>query len=145
MNGKARGTNCVFESEPIHASSLPYLEISVAGDLGRSGTSLELIDTTTGARRAIVPGSEPGNHWTEICVPAFAGGFKLVARDENPEGWFAFSQPREVGRISRLAEIMTQCWRWFVIAGIACAVASFIAHFAALRRTGQSDVSPTPS
>ena len=44
-----------FESLPIRKSRLPYLEIPVAGDLGQTNLSLELVDLATGKRIPVKP------------------------------------------------------------------------------------------
>ncbi|HZV35710.1 MAG TPA: hypothetical protein VFB72_14140, partial [Verrucomicrobiae bacterium] len=78
----------MFESEPVKASALPYLEIAVAGNLGAKGTSLELVDVASGAAIQVRPAVIPGARWVNVRVKAPAGPFKVVARDETETRWF---------------------------------------------------------
>ena len=57
QGGGSRGR---FESLPIRQSALPYLEIPVAGGLGRPGLSLELVDIASGKIFAVTPPAAPG-------------------------------------------------------------------------------------
>jgi hypothetical protein len=89
-----------FESLPARQSRFPYLQISVAGDLGEQNLSLELVDLATGRRIPVKPSQTPGNKWLDCYVRAPAGAFEIVARDASETAWFAFKAPREVGRFS---------------------------------------------
>lgn len=96
----ARGS---FESAPL-TSSLPYLQIQVAGNLGAPGLSLQLVDLASGKVSEVKPAREPGGQWVNVDVKAPRGRFKLVARHDSAAGWFAFKEPREMGRLSFWAE-----------------------------------------
>jgi hypothetical protein len=121
----ARGT---FESAPM-SSSLPYLEIAVAGDLGQPGLSLELVDLESGKRVDVKPAQPPGGEWANMDVKAPAGQFKLVARDDSSTGWFAFKEPREMGRLSFWAQKTIGTAQCFFIAGFLCAAAALVCYF----------------
>jgi hypothetical protein len=119
QGGGSRGR---FESLPIRQSTLPYLEIPVAGDLGRPGLSLELADVASGRTFAVTPPAIPGGRWINAYVPAPAGEFKLVAVDDSDTAWFAFKEPREVGRLSYWAMRTAEAWKYFLAAGLALLV-----------------------
>jgi hypothetical protein len=89
-----------FESMSISRSKLPFLEFRAAGDLGKPGLSLTLIDLTSGKTTAVKPRQAPGDNWRSYQVRAPHGRFKIIARDESDSGWFAFQAPREVGWLS---------------------------------------------
>jgi hypothetical protein len=91
----------VFESEPIRASRFPYLEMEVAGNLGDPGISLELVEIDSGRRTPVRANSKPGGTWERCEVKAPAGEFKIVATDNATDGWVAFKEPCELGRLSR--------------------------------------------
>jgi hypothetical protein len=112
------GAMGTFESLPIRKSRLPYLEISVAGDLGEKNLSLELIELATGARIPVKPSKIAGNKWLDCYVKAPAGAFKIVARDASETGWFAFKAPREVGRLSFWAIQTLSAWKYLLFAGL---------------------------
>src|ERR1700722_4742166 len=117
QGAKARGT---FESLPVRKSALPYLEIPGAGDRGQPGLSLSLVDITTGKTIAVTPQQIPGGKWIDVQVPAPAGEFKIIARDDSDTGWFAFKEPRELGRLSYWTIRILNAWKWFLAAGCVC-------------------------
>ncbi len=129
----ARGT---FESQPVKASALPYLEIPVAGDLGAEGMSLELVDLKSGRVTEVRPAVPPGGEWVNVQVKAPAGEFKLVARDESDTKWFAFKEPREMGRWSFWTLRLLAMWKYFLALG----VAGFLANTGGMiRRPSETD------
>jgi hypothetical protein len=113
---KPRGT---FEGVAMTESKLPFLEIPVAGDLGKPGLSLDLIETKTGKTIPIEPIRPPGGTWQNVCVKAPAGEFRLLARDDSETGWFAFKEPREMGRLSYWSMRALEAWIYFLFAGMA--------------------------
>jgi hypothetical protein len=117
--GAARGG---FVSLPIRQSTLPYLEIPVAGDLGGPGLSLELVDVASGRIFPVTPPAVPGGTWLNTYVPAPQGEFKMVAAFDTEMAWFAFKEPREVGRLSYWAMRTAEGWKFFLAAGLALLV-----------------------
>ncbi len=124
-NGAA-GTG-TFESAPM-TGSLPYLEIAVAGSLGQSGLSLQLVELDTGKVFDVKPSHEPGGEWRNVDVKAPTGKFKLVAQDNSSTGWFAFKEPRELGRLSFWAQKAVDHARCFFIAGFLCLAAAIVGY-----------------
>jgi hypothetical protein len=123
----ARGT---FESRPVRKSALPYLEIPVAGDLGAEGLSLELVELNGGKATEVRPKTVPGGKWVNVHVKTPAGEFKVVARDESDTKWFAFKEPRELGRWSYWTLKLLACWKCFVVIGLG----GFLVNLACLIR-----------
>jgi hypothetical protein len=111
----ARGT---FESQPVRRSALPYLEIPVAGDLGAEGLSLELVELNSGKITEVRPSAPPGGEWLNVQVKAPVGEFKVVAQDDSDTKWFAFKEPREMGRWSYWTLKFLACWKYFIIFGV---------------------------
>jgi hypothetical protein len=105
---------------PVRKSALPFLEIPVAGDLGKPGVSLGLVNLSDGKMTPVEPARPAGDRWLNVLVRAPDGDFKLVARSDDATKWFAFEQPREVGRLSAWAMEMLGAWRIFIIAGVGC-------------------------
>jgi hypothetical protein len=120
FSGKGAQTRRAFESMPIEKSVLPYLEISVAGDLGKPGLSLLLQDQVTGKKTPVRPVRTPERKWLNVYVRAPAHEFKIVARDDNSTGWFAFKAPREMGRLSYWAMNLISAWKGIMAAGLMC-------------------------
>jgi hypothetical protein len=96
----------VFRSTPIK-TGYPYLVLDVGGYLPWPDMSLQLACETqmTCVSQQLVP--EPvgpawqvGQTWQRHVVPAPGGPFRIVASDQNPAAWFAFSAPREIGTLS---------------------------------------------
>jgi hypothetical protein len=110
----ARGT---FESLPVKKSALPYLEIPVAGDLGAGGLSLGLVQQN-GNVTVVRPSTPPGGQWVNVDVPAPAGPFKVMAVDDSDTRWFAFKEPRELGRWSYWTVKLLACWDYLVVLGL---------------------------
>jgi hypothetical protein len=74
-----------------------WLKFETAGHLGEPGVALELHDAQTGALVGSVrPSRVPGDSWRAAYVRAPRRPFVVVARDEDPRHWFAFSAPVEM-------------------------------------------------
>jgi hypothetical protein len=109
-----------FESLPVRKSAFPFLEIPVAGDLGEPGVLLSMFDLNNGKLTRVKPVRPPGGRWQNVLVKAPSGDFMLKAQNDDAGKWFAFEQPREVGRLSAWAMEMLGAWRFFIIAGLGC-------------------------
>ena len=108
-----------FESLALDKSPLPFLEIPVSGDLGLPGLSLELIDLATGRTNTVRPPQIPGGQWLDVAVPAPVGPFKLVGRSDTATAWFAFKDPRPLGRLSIWASRACAAWVVPLVLGLA--------------------------
>ena len=98
---RGAGMTGEWESAPLRLARGGWLKFEVAGQLGEPGVALELRDAAT--RNLLVrarPGKVPNDSWRSVYVPAPAGAFIVVARDEDPGRWLAFSQPVEMGGLS---------------------------------------------
>jgi hypothetical protein len=89
-----------FESQPVPRTRFPYLEFRIAGDLGKPGLSLSLLDLSSGKATQLKPSQPPGHTWQTCRVRAPRGDFKILAVDESTRGWLAFQPPRELARLS---------------------------------------------
>ncbi len=107
-----------FQSMSVTRSKLRFLEFRVAGDLGKPGLSLDLLDLTSGKTTSVKPPQAPGDHWQTYQVRAPHGDFKIIASDESDSGWFAFQAPREAGRLSWLAARLVSFGGSLFIAGV---------------------------
>jgi hypothetical protein len=106
-----------FESLPVSRSRFPFLEFRVAGDLGKPGLSVTLLDLNSGRTTAVKPGRPPGSTWQTCRVRAPQGDFKIIAIDESSTGWFAFQAPREVAWLSWVAARVASFGSGVFIAG----------------------------
>jgi len=101
------------------ASSLPVLRFRIAGDLGRPGHALSLVVKSAAGEIAVEPDAAPGVRWKTVNVVRPPGEWWLEVRDADPDGWFAFSGPFEVGRWSWLAQKLTHLSFAVILAGLA--------------------------
>jgi hypothetical protein len=88
-----------FESTPIQLKH-SYMEIPVAGYLGKEGLSLQLVVEGQEKPIMITPPQLPREQWVSYYVRTPNKPFKLVAIDNNPDFWFAFAMPRSLGALS---------------------------------------------
>jgi len=107
-----------FESARIPASKLPFLEFRVAGDLGKPGLSLLVLDLATGKTTAVKPRKAGGHDWQTCDVKAPRGDFKIIATDQSETGWFAFQPPRELGWLSAASATAASTGRWLFFVGV---------------------------
>lgn len=94
-------------SAPMTAPLHGWLKFETAGQLGEPGLALELHDARSGVLLASVrPSRIPGDGWRAAYVRAPRQPFVVVARDEDPTRWFAFSAPVEMSFLSRVAQVL---------------------------------------
>jgi len=124
--GRGSGAIGTFESLLVDKSPLPYLEIPVAGDLGQPGLALELVDSAASHTNTIRPPQIPGGQWLDVAVPAPVGPFKLIARSDTGTGWFAFKDPRPLGRLSFWAGRACAVWMAPLLLGFALLLSGLI-------------------
>ena len=110
----------IMRSQVIRPS-LPYLQVEVVGRLA-TRMSLTIRSDETGRGRRFV--ASDGNHreWRQAFAAVPPGAeLRLIARDENVEAWFTFSEPVEVGQLSYWAELLLRRALYVVLAGGAIA------------------------
>jgi hypothetical protein len=117
----ARGT---MESS-ILTPKLPYLQIELAGD-PREGMALDLRSATGNKQIRFIPTTRIDPSWRAGFIAVPASEVKIVARDDNPHDWFAFREPREVGRLSFYAEQFVAKGAFLCVLGLTCLFAAFI-------------------
>ncbi len=105
-----------IESELISPPRLPYLEFRVTGDLGRPGLLLKLVGQS-GSTIFVAPPSPSLTSWTGVRVRAPSEPFRIIADDESEQGWIAFCQPREMGRLSFYSNWLLEHGSGFLVAG----------------------------
>jgi hypothetical protein len=130
-----------FESQPMPAPKLAFLEFRVAGDLGQPGLSLKLTELKSGNTTEIKPCTPPGENWQSYQVKAPAGEFKIIASDESSTGWFAFQPPRVVGWLSWLSARLMASGKSLFFTGLAF-YAAVIAWMIADRRRSVREPKP---
>lgn len=105
-----------YQSE-VFTAKRPYLMVPVSGFLGGAGTSLTLVGEENGRIVDVIPKITSvaySNKWQEVLVKAPDTKYRVVAKDESSSLWFAFAEPRSVGRLSyfvnRLINIGDKVW-----------------------------------
>jgi hypothetical protein len=98
-----RGARGSMETETF-LSAFPYLQFEIAGAL-RSETSLSLRDDATGKEVRVNSPARLNENWRPAVVPMPGGKVYIVANDDSATRWFAFREPREMGRFSRYSQL----------------------------------------
>jgi hypothetical protein len=101
-----------FESAPISATRFPFLDFRIAGDLGKPGLSLSILDLHSGKTKSVAPPKPPGPQWQTYRIKAPRGEFKIIAEDASEKAWFAFQPPREIGWLSMGSESIEEMGRF---------------------------------
>lgn len=97
-------------------TSFPYLQIEIAGSL-RTEMSLHVEAPETGKRVRFRPSRPVDAGWRAGVVATPSRSFRIVARDENDAGWFAFRQPREIALLSVYAQWLVERGKWLLLMG----------------------------
>jgi hypothetical protein len=111
-----------FESGRIEPCTLGRLKFGVAGYLGERDLSLGLKSLSNGLESGARPHTLAKEQWSEAIADCPSGPFQVVATDANPERWFAFREPVEIGSISSLAESLIDRSRGLLVIAFAFAV-----------------------
>lgn len=116
-----------------HPQRLPYLVFFLAGNPRAEGHRL-LLERSPGDVEAVWR-TLPGDHWLERRIFVGRGEVYLEARDASPDAWFAFSEPREMGRFSFYAVWITGQHPTVIAIGIFLCCLSFIGYLASTDAT----------
>ncbi len=140
QGGAARGAFRARLASPGHP--LPYLRFSFSGFLGEPGLRFALEGSPGGAPHDWQPHRAlPRGRWREDDLRRPAGqDFFVMAADRSPTGWFAFSEPVEVGFWSRWTGFLLRRGEWIAVAGILLGTGLELAGLAgtrAARRQGR--------
>ncbi len=117
-----------FRSNVITTATLPYLRVEVTGYYITHRQALALVGA---AQRVPVSLRAPaGGRWLARTVRRPAGPFRVVATDEQPDQWYAFRAPVEIGALSAGTEWLLERWHAPLEAG--ALLATFIVLWSAL-------------
>jgi len=97
---------------------LPYLQFEVAGSL-TARPSLSLRDQVTGKEMPVQSPARPNENWRTAVVPVSQHKVQFVANDESPTKWFAFREPRELGRFAYYAQVVVANGKYVFIFSVA--------------------------
>lgn len=104
---------------PIQSpATLPVLRFRIAGDLGTPGHALHLVVKSAAGSIEVIPDSPPADGWIIVTVFRPAGPWWIEAEDADPAGWFAFTEPVEVGRLSWFVEKLLKLHFAVLLAGL---------------------------
>jgi hypothetical protein len=117
-----------FTSEQMPPPRLPYLRFQIAGYLDHSSLKLELYGMDHQLIRAVVPKRLARESWTSVDISSPRVPFYIKATDQTDGhgGWFAFSEPTEIGRLSRLSESILSAGRTLLVMGLAFVIALMV-------------------
>jgi hypothetical protein len=88
--------------------------------------SLHLRSATGDRDIRFVPKTRINTSWRTGIIPVPAAAAKIVARDDNPDEWFAFREPREVGRFSFYADKLVRKGSFLCLLGLICLLPAFL-------------------
>ena len=114
-------------------STLPFLRFRLAGDLGRPHPRLALSLQTRAAEVLIVPDSAAGERWKNVTVLRPDGPWWIAASDSDPDAWFSFAEPVELGRLTWLAEKLLKHHVAFTAAGFVFLLLGIVLHLLSRR------------
>lgn len=106
--GAAPGGEFRWRSQALPAEARPILRFRVAGDLGVDHSRLRLVVKSAAGESVVTPDAAPGARWKTVNVFRPAGEWWIEVRDDDPDAWFAFTRPVEVGRLTWLAAKLTK-------------------------------------
>lgn len=108
-----------FSSDIIDAQG-SYLSLEVSGYLGTPGLSMYLESVPDNKKIDIIPRVVAGNSWQKIVVKIPGQKYRIVAEDltRNSHGWFAFTDPVELGRLRPLTDSLLANGLRICLAGI---------------------------
>jgi len=112
-----------WRSAPAPATTHPILRFQIAGDLGDPNHPLRLILHGADGTEDIAPAAAPGDAWAAVEIFRPSGAWWLEAIDDDPQGWFAVTEPVEVGRASWFVRRLVHSWLAVAIAGGLAALA----------------------
>jgi hypothetical protein len=117
-----------FRSERIMPPRLPYLRFRIAGYLDNSKLKLELYGMDHQLIEAVVPWRLPKESWMSVEIKSPQVPFYIKATDqtEGHAGWFAFSEPTEMGLFSIISESVPSAGRRLLVIGLAFMLAIII-------------------
>lgn len=111
------GVEGVFRSYPFQVSK-GGLRFQVGGYFGESSMHLRIVDADSG-RTVEVSGvpDQDRSAWRYASAPVPGGTVYLEAVDGRPRGWFAFTAPVEVGRLTLWLSRLEEAARWLFLLG----------------------------
>jgi hypothetical protein len=112
-----------WRSRPVTIATRPVLRFYVAGNLGDPARKLRLVIHGANGTEDIAPAAAPGDAWAAVEIFRPSGAWWLEAVDEDPQGWFAVTEPVEVGRASWFVRRLVHSWLAVAIAGGLAALA----------------------
>jgi hypothetical protein len=115
---RANETTGTFTSRPLACPHNLWIDFEVAGYLGSDGLALALQPDAQRVATPIRPSALAHERWLPASVRCPGVPFRIVARDDNRELWFAFREPVEIGAWSAAAGWLARRHRWIILCGL---------------------------
>jgi len=115
----------LFQGEFINAGTLPYIGFKVAGHLHEGGSTFEIRSLSKKSQK-LTANDRAAETWSMVYLKSRGAGlYEVRASDKSETRWLAFSEPREIGRLSMYARILLEQYPWILLAGLGlfCVVA----------------------
>ena len=119
-------------------SRFPLLRFGLAGHPSDAGNFLEVVAVRGASRVSVLSPEVFGESPRDVTVltPSETFVVRAGARGRGPRGWFCFTEPTEVGRLSWLASRATESGPAVVAVGLALALALVVLEGRQRRREG---------
>jgi len=137
---KGSGARGSSESEVFHPQ-LPLLLFEQAAPT-QKGISLQLRNEESGRTLRVEGKTRIEHSWRSVVVTAPGRDVKVIAEDDNSDTWFAFREPRELGRLSYYAGIAATQGKRIFLFGLTLAASLGLAAMLSPRLRGRAQ--PTP-
>jgi len=125
LGNAAKGS---LQTEPL-TTDFPYLRVEMAAGFEK-GLSLHVLDEQRGRRNRIRP-AKPDGRWSADVVKVPGPTPMLTAEDKTSNGWIAFREPRELGRLSAWSERLLKVGPMITVAGLTLGCVIALAHLLA--------------
>lgn len=124
-----RSTAVRWESAPL-TSKAALLAFFVAGEINPPATNL-FFETADGEKTTSLQGITVSHErWRRVNFPNPRGEFRIVATDDDPNHWLAFSAPVELARGSWLTAKIIRIGPWLVFSGWTLLIGALLVIFA---------------
>jgi hypothetical protein len=130
-----------WRSPQLPATTLPFVRLRVAGDLGRSDALALTVKSAEGDVH-LMPDISPGARWKPMAFMRPRGKWWIEASDSDPKGWFAFTEPVELGRLRWPLEKLLKHHCAVIVAGVIFILVGATLTMIATNRTDRTALRP---
>jgi hypothetical protein len=95
-----------LESKPFPCGATGHLRFALSTDVDDAALSLVLKGARNGSEIRVTTSTNDSRHeWSDAVVACPDDEVRVIAIDATPNGWLAFREPVEIGRLAAVAEL----------------------------------------